>query len=521
MPAPVVGLIACALTLAAALLGLRQQVDGIGVFWPAAGVITGLALVMRGRAATAAAIGVLVALALGNATQERTFVTAVVFMGGNLVQGVLVALVVRASDRAAVRLDTVAGVAVFIAACLVVTAGVGSVMAFGLRATGHASGDWLTVWLTWWRSHGVGILTVAPAVVVVFDYLRSGASPDGRPLRGALVAGVMAVAAWLLIGVARPGDGLSLVVTIAMLFPLLLAGALVKAPAWPAAGLVALALVTVWHVSMGQGLFAGRVATAQAFLVVASMWTLTFAALMAERERVLAALRDADRRKDEFLAMLAHELRNPLAPLANAATLIERLPVGDPRVNDQGRLVGRQVNHLSRLVNDLLDMSRVNQSKISLDRRPVPITQVIEHACEIARPHLLAREQMLEVDAASASLQVNGDAVRLAQVFGNLLNNASTYSDPGSPIHVRVAHEAGEAVIRIIDRGRGIEPDLLPHIFELFTQGGRGTDRAPGGLGIGLALVRSLVAMHGGRVVAASAGSGRGATFTVRLPALD
>ena len=232
------------------------------------------------------------------------------------------------------------------------------------------------------------------------------------------------------------------------------------------------------------------------------------------------ALEDADRRKDEFLAMLAHELRNPLAPIRNAAHTLALLGTGDDRVRWVSSVIERQVGLMTRLVDDLLDVSRITSGKITLQRATVSVREVLAQAVETARPLAESRGQALEVDVPEDSAWVDGDPARLAQAVGNLLDNAIKYTDDGGRIGLRARVEADEVVIVVEDSGVGVDPELLPHVFDLFIQADRSLERKQGGLGLGLTLVRRLVEMHGGRVEAASAGPGLGSAFTIRLPCL-
>lgn len=238
--------------------------------------------------------------------------------------------------------------------------------------------------------------------------------------------------------------------------------------------------------------------------------------------RAEEALREADQRKDEFLAMLAHELRNPLAPILNAVEILRLTKDTRPGLDGIHEVVERQVRHLVHLVDDLLDVSRVSSGKIQLRCAPVDLLDVVEQAIEMHRPVITARQHEFTYDVPNHPVPINGDAVRLAQVVGNLLNNAAKYSDPGGHIQLNLTVEgpssSPSAVLRIRDRGRGIDPAALQHLFDLFYQADRTIDRSEGGLGLGLSLVKSLVLMHGGSVEAHSAGRGHGSEFIVRLP---
>ncbi|TCZ87716.1 PAS domain S-box protein [Lysobacter sp. N42] len=233
------------------------------------------------------------------------------------------------------------------------------------------------------------------------------------------------------------------------------------------------------------------------------------------------ALADADQRKDEFLAMLAHELRNPLAPIATASHLLDRVADDPARVREVARVIGRQVGHIRELVDDLLDVSRVTRGLITLREDVLDVSAIVAGAVEQSRADIDARGHRLRIAQADAPLRVRGDRTRLIQVLANLLNNAAKYSPEGSRIDVGIAREGGDALISVADTGQGIDAGLLPHVFELFSQGRRTPERAHGGLGLGLALVRQLVQLHGGRVSAHSDGPGRGSRFVVRLPAVD
>jgi signal transduction histidine kinase/ActR/RegA family two-component response regulator len=237
------------------------------------------------------------------------------------------------------------------------------------------------------------------------------------------------------------------------------------------------------------------------------------------REQELSA---ANRRKDEFLAMLAHELRNPLAPIRNAVEIMRTVSSSDDRINKGSDTISRQVQHLVRLVDDLLDVSRVTQGKVLLQREALELTGVISRGIELARPLIDARHHKLEVTLpAIGELTVEGDATRLAQVIGNLLDNAAKYTDEGGSIHLSATRDNESVFIRVRDNGIGISPDLLPRVFDLFIQAERSPDRAQGGLGIGLSLVKNLIELHGGTVEARSNGPGNGSEFIVRLPILQ
>ncbi|HEX7180619.1 MAG TPA: sensor histidine kinase [Thermoanaerobaculia bacterium] len=236
---------------------------------------------------------------------------------------------------------------------------------------------------------------------------------------------------------------------------------------------------------------------------------------LARAEAARAEAEAANRAKDDFLAMLGHELRNPLSPIV---TTLEILKHRDQVPARELGILGRQVQHLTRLVDDLLDVSRITRGKVELRKEPVELSAVVAKGVEMASPLLDQRRHRLTVEVPQAALQVHGDPARLAQVLANLLTNAAKYTEPGGDIRVQGRREGGEAVLAVTDDGHGMTADLLPRVFDLFVQGPRSLARQEGGLGIGLTLVRNLVAMHGGKVEARSDGPGRGSTFLVKLP---
>jgi PAS domain S-box-containing protein len=240
---------------------------------------------------------------------------------------------------------------------------------------------------------------------------------------------------------------------------------------------------------------------------------------ISDRVQALEALRAADRRKDEFLAMLAHELRNPLAPIRNGVQLL-RLGDGVADLRTQTvDMIDRQTMQLVRLVDDLLDVSRITSGKMALQKAAVELSTVIAAAIETCRPAIEGARHALAVDLPGESLLVHADFVRLAQVVSNLLNNAARYTSEGGRLELKVRREGREAVISLADNGIGIAPEVLPRIFEMFMQGGRDPRGAQSGLGIGLALAKRLVELHGGTIDIASA-NGKGTTVTVYLPEL-
>ena len=244
------------------------------------------------------------------------------------------------------------------------------------------------------------------------------------------------------------------------------------------------------------------------------------ASVAVENTQLYQALRDADRRKDEFLATLAHELRNPLAPVRNALQILKMPRVDAQTIERSREMMERQVQHLVRLVDDLMDVSRVMRGKIELRKEQIELAAVVARAVETVQPLVDAQGHELSVRISSESLLLDADPVRLAQVVGNLLTNAAKYTEPNGRIWLTAERDGEMAVLRVRDNGIGIATQMLPRIFELFVQVDHASTKAQGGLGIGLTLVKNLVEMHNGTVEARSEGLGKGSEFAVRLPVL-
>jgi PAS domain S-box-containing protein len=242
------------------------------------------------------------------------------------------------------------------------------------------------------------------------------------------------------------------------------------------------------------------------------------AAIALENARLYAELRDASRRKDEFLAMLAHELRNPLAPLRNGLEIMELVQDDPAAMNEARQIMQRQLDQMVRLVDDLLDISRITRGKLELRQERVELKDVVNTAVETSRPLIEGSRHSLTVSLPPEPIELHADLTRLAQVFANLLNNSAKYTPQGGRIELTAERQGHQVIVSVRDTGVGISAEMLPGIFEMFTQADRSLERSQGGLGIGLTLVRRLVEMHGGSVDAKSAGEGRGSTFSVRLP---
>jgi len=246
--------------------------------------------------------------------------------------------------------------------------------------------------------------------------------------------------------------------------------------------------------------------------------TETFNDMAMQLQERIEKLKEADRAKDEFIAILAHELRNPMAPIVLSLELLKRQDVEDPEVRETLDVVGRQVGNMRRLLDNLLDVSRLERGRIELRKEALDLCQELREAEESAAPFIAEQQHRLVVSLPHAVVPIEADPVRINQVFVNLLKNAAEHTEPGGTIWVTCRREGDWASVSIRDEGKGIAPEMIPHLFKLFSRGGEISRRSPGGLGIGLYLVKMFTELHGGRVSVRSKGEGKGAEFTIRLP---
>ena len=423
-------------------------------------------------------------------------------------------------------------VAVLVAPALAALGGAGLVS--WLRTS---PGFWL-VWQQWLLSNAITGLIVLPLLTVDVRALLSHSVR--LPARRVAEAGLLAVSL-LVVGAAVFARSYARSPThhahLYWALPFLLWAAVRFGPRGTCAALMGVTSLSVWGAIEGRGPFAPDASTEnllelQVFLLAVSIPVLLLASLIEQQRRTAAALadiekrnsveavlRESNQRKDEFLAMLGHELRNPLAPISIALQILREAPPASRDAAWARESIGRQLSHMTRLLDDLLDISRVTLGKIELQLAPVSVGQVIASAVEATRPLIDSGAHQLTVKLPEDSLVIRGDAVRLTQVVANLINNAAKYTERGDRIDVAVDHDGSEVRVSVRDNGIGIAADALERIFDLFSQLPGGHERAEGGLGIGLTLARRLVEMHGGTVEARSEGPNRGTEIVVRLPA--
>ena len=501
-------------------LALAFRAAQVTAVWPPTGFALAAVLLLGYRRSVP---GILIGAFLANATTSEPLSVAMGIAVGNTLEAVVGVMLLRRLDFDS-RLARVRDVMALLAAVVVsplVSATIG-VISLGAGSMQPAAAL-PTLWSVWWLGDALGALIVAPLLLVWTDRapVRRDAALEGATLIAALIA------ANGIIFVGFPHVRAAEYVV----FPFLIWAALRFGPAGSVAAAVVTSVVAVWGTHLGHGPFAGAGAEQglvplQIFMAVAATTGLLLGAVVSEDRRAKEELRvraaqlaEADQRKDEFLAMLGHELRNPLAPVVHSVELLGRR---DPKTVERARdIIRRQSEHLTRLVDDLLDVSRITRGSVRLERRRVALRDVLGPAVEMWRHLIAQRRQQLSIDIPHRAIWLDVDPTRCTQVIANLLHNATKFTPQGGRIDVVAAEEDGWMVLRVRDSGEGMTPELLSRAFELFVQGPPPIDRPRGGLGLGLTLVRRLVELHGGTIEASSEGSGRGSQFTVRVPTTE
>jgi len=508
--------IACA-KLGLALAFRAAQVTAV---WPPTGFALAAVLRLGYRRSVP---GILIGALIANATTNEPLSVATGIAIGNTLEAVVGAMLLRrlAFDGRLARVrDVMALLAAVVVSPLVsATIGVISLGAGGVQPAASLP----TLWSVWWLGDALGALIVAPLLLVWTD--RDPVRRDAALEGSILIAALLAANAIIFIGLPHVSAAEYVV------FPFLIWAALRFGPAGSVTAAVVTSVVAVWGTHLGHGPFAGAGAEQglvplQIFMAVAATTGLLLGAVVSEDRRGKEELRlratqlvEADRRKDEFLAMLGHELRNPLAPIVHSMDLLGRR---EAKTVERARdIIRRQLDHLMRLVDDLLDVSRITQGSVRLERRHCALRDVLSPAVETWRHLITQRRQQLSIDIPKRAIWLDVDPTRFTQVIANLLHNAIKFTPQGGRIDIIAAEEDGWMVLRVRDSGEGMTPEVLSRAFDLFVQGPPPIDRPRGGLGLGLTLVRRLVELHGGTVEASSEGSGRGSEFTVRVPAAE
>jgi signal transduction histidine kinase/CheY-like chemotaxis protein len=522
-------IVAAAAYFGLALLGLKlaSAAPQVSLVWPVSGAALALLLLRGTRMWPAIALGALAA----NLATGAPPAAAIGIAMGNVLEGLLGASIgarmgLQPDLRRRHDVFALLGIVAPLAPIVAATAGVASLCLFAAQSWS----DFGRLWFSWWLGDALGILIVAPFVLTWLDQTRRG-SRLGRSAE-AVVLGVtlllLSVVVFSTAGGTYPVHFL--------LFPAVIWSALRLGQHATASIALGSALVTTAATLGGRGPFVhetGHISLlhAELFMAVIAATGLVLGAVMAERNRAereakrvaeaiaenAAQLAREDKRKDEFLSVLAHELRNPLAPLQNAVTLLGREPTHSAVVEQARGVLERQLRHLVRLVDDLLDLARIRSGKILLEPKLMMLADAIRDAVEMSQPLIAAHRHELRVSFSDQTVPLEADPTRLPQLIANLLNNAAKYTPDGGRIDLSASAEAGEVTIRVRDSGIGMTPEALREVFELFSQARR-AHTIEGGLGVGLSVARALANLHGGTLEARSEGPGRGSEFIVRLP---
>jgi signal transduction histidine kinase len=490
--------------------------------WPPTGIAFAACLVLGSRVWPA----IFAAAFLANVTTAGSAGTSLGIAAGNTLEALMGAYLVGRLANGPAVFDRARDIFAFVGLAALASTTVSATIGLTTLALGGYV-HWAElgpIWLTWWLGDVTGNLIFAPLIVLwardrSLQWTREQLI-EAAGLLGALVlAGVGVFARSSTFG-SFPLDFLCL--------PLLLWAAFRFGPRETATATVLLSAFATWGMLKDSDPWTSEfrnsaLLLSQLFLATMSVTALATAVLVSERKRAeavateaAATAESANRAKDEFLAMLGHELRNPLGAIASAVRVLERVANDADRAGTARAIIARQVDRLARMVDDLLDVTRVTTGKIALQRRPVDLADGVS-AC-LAALNAAKRLEGYELQVEAEPIWVDADPARLEQIVMNLLLNALKYTPPGGRIRVVTRAERDQGVLRVEDTGIGISPELLPRIFDLFVQGHREPDRAQGGMGVGLTLVRRLTDLHGGQVDVASDGSGRGSVFTVRLP---
>jgi len=386
------------------------------------------------------------------------------------------------------------------------------------------------IWFTWWLGDMGGALVVAPALILWGSHPRLALSTREQWER--CLALTLLVSAGFLTFALFPAADIRTASAAFLIVPILLWSAIRFDRKETAAAVLLASGIAVWGTLNSYGPFVRKAPNESLLLVqefssILAVMILTIAAAIHSRNQIEEALRkseeslkESDRRKNEFLATLSHELRNPLAPIRNAVQILKAKGPRDPDLVWSRDLIEHQVGQMARLMDDLLDISRITSNKLELRKSRIDLASVVKNALDTSRPIIDEAGHELTVALSSEPLYLDADPVRLGQVFSNLLNNAAKYSREGGRIRLSAERRDNEVVVSVKDSGIGIAPEMLPHIFDMFTQAQPVLERSQGGLGIGLSLVKKLVEMHGGSIEARSDGPEKGSEFILRLPLL-
>ena len=491
--------------------------------WPATGIAIAAFLLLGDGVWPA----IFAAAFLANFTTAGSVMTSIGIAGGNVLEGLFGAYLVERFARGRHVFDRPPDIFRFVLLAAIVSTTVSATIGVTTLALGGFASwnDYFPIWLTWWLGDVAGALLVTPLLLTWNQ--RAFALKSARQWGEALllVAVLVATAVAVFGGLYEPIRNYPLAF---VCIPPLVWTAFRFGQRETAVALLVVLWIAMWGTLRDNGPFAttpsfARLLVLQAFMCTMSAMAMSIAALVAEQRRILAGTQRAraqaeaaNRAKDDFLAMLGHELRNPLSAITTAVYVLDRTIALDARAKRVRDVIANQVGQLARLVDDLLDVTRITAGKITLQMTRLELSLLVSKALDAVHAAGVTGGQAISYTGSPA--WVNVDEARVQQMVNNLVSNAVKYTPPGGKVEVTVGAEDSSAVVRVVDTGIGISPDLLPRVFELFTQGERGLDRSQGGLGIGLTVVKRLAELHGGSVEVTSPGAGRGTAVTLRLP---
>ena len=491
--------------------------------WPATGIAIAAFLLLGDGVWPA----IFAAAFLANFTTAGSVMTSIGIAGGNVLEGLFGAYLVERFARGRHVFDRPPDIFRFVLLAAIVSTTVSATIGVTTLALGGFASwnDYLPIWLTWWLGDVAGALLVTPLLLTWSQ--RAFALKSARQWGEALllVAVLVATAVAVFGGLYEPTRNYPLAF---VCIPPLVWTAFRFGQRETAVALLVVLWIAMWGTLRDNGPFAttpsfARLLVLQAFMCTMSAMAMSIAALVAEQRRILAGTQRAraqaeaaNRAKDDFLAMLGHELRNPLSAITTAVYVLDRTIALDARAKRVRDVIANQVGQLARLVDDLLDVTRITAGKITLQMTRLELSLLVSKALDAVHAAGVTGGHAISYTGSPA--WVNVDEARVQQMVNNLVSNAVKYTPPGGKVEVTVGAEDSSAVVRVVDTGIGISPDLLPRVFELFTQGERGLDRSQGGLGIGLTVVKRLAELHGGSVEVTSPGAGRGTAVTLRLP---
>src|SRR5688572_857520 len=491
--------------------------------WPATGIAIAAFLLLGDGVWPA----IFAAAFLANFTTAGSVMTSIGIAGGNVLEGLFGAYLVERFARGRHVFDRPPDIFRFVLLAAIVSTTVSATIGVTTLALGGFASwnDYLPIWLTWWLGDVAGALLVTPLLLTWNQ--RAFALKSARQWGEALllVAVLVATAVAVFVGLYEPTQNYPLAF---VCIPPLVWTAFRFGQRETAVALLVVLWIAMWGTLRDNGPFAttpsfARLLVLQAFMCTMSAMAMSIAALVAEQRRILAGTQRAraqaeaaNRAKDDFLAMLGHELRNPLSAITTAVYVLDRTIALDARAKRVRDVIANQVGQLARLVDDLLDVTRITAGKITLQMTRLELSLLVSKALDAVHAAGVTGGHAISYTRSPA--WVNVDEARVQQMVNNLVSNAVKYTPPGGKVEVTVGAEDSSAVVRVVDTGIGISPDLLPRVFELFTQGERGLDRSQGGLGIGLTVVKRLAELHGGSVEVTSPGAGRGTAVTLRLP---